>query len=282
MDIPTVFSNSSDASDDARIKPTDGDNVTMVPSGQALHDSNTLDPLASFGIGMNANADANKSGSIREELVKNDTISTSDKSGVGDFKKIMEQFPEPTPEPMPEPTLEPTSAPESVPEPAVAPTDKPVSDQESRDPTLDVTDPAKMDFVKTYTSEYDAVTERAMKAARSVLDAIDDTIHNHTDDIAIDQSVNEFVENPPKDGKVARFEDAQAIVKQIMQKAEDSKTQSEQAAREAAKIYDDIQKFKNDTEEEIDSIKSRDEFGRTIDKHDAKSSDLDAIKKFIH
>ena len=67
-----------------------------------------------------------------------------------------------------------------------------------------------------------------------------------------------------------------------MQKAEDSKTQSEQAAREAAKIYDDIQKFKNDTEEEIDSIKSRDEFGRTIDKHDAKSSDLDAIKKFIH
>lgn len=274
MDIPTVFSNNSDASDDTRIKPTDGDNVTMVPSGQTLHDSNTLDPLASFGIGMNANADANKSGSIREELVKNDTISTSDKSGVGDFKKVMEQFPEPTPEPTP--------VPESVPEPVAVPTDKPASDQGSCDPTLDVTDPAKMDFVKTYTSEYDAVTERAMKAARSVLGAIDDTIHNHTDDIAIDQSVNEFIENPPKDGKVARFEDAQAIVKQIMQKAEDSKTQSEQAAREAAKIYDDIQKFKNDTEEEIDSIKSRDEFGRTIDKYGTKSSDLDAIKQFMH
>jgi len=282
VDIPAVFSNKSDASDDTKIKPTDGDNVTMVPSGRTLHDSDTLDPLASFGIGANF-GNSNKVNKFKEELVKNNTISTSDKSGVGDFRKIMEQFP--SPEPSPEPvTSEPETEPSPEPSPESEPTATPAAavTPEPIDPTLDITDPTKMDFVKTYTSEFDAVTERAMTAVRAVLSAIDDTVRNHTNDINIDQSVNEFIENPPKDGKVDKFEDAQDIVRQIMKKAEDSKTQSEQAAREAAKIYDDIQKFKKDTEDEIDSIKARDEFGRTGDQRGVPSSDLDAIKKFMH
>ena len=86
---------------------------------------------------------------------------------------------------------------------------------------------------------------------------------NHTDDIAIPESANEFIDQAPAGGRVPKFDDAQNIVRTVMEKANTAKSQSEEAAREAAKIYDDIQQFKRDTEDEVESIKARDEFGRT-------------------
>ena len=131
------------------------------------------------------------------------------------------------------------------------------------DPTFNVTDPVKLDFIKTYTSEYDATVTRALAAVQSLLKSIDDTVKNHTDDIAIPESANEFIDQAPAGGRVPKFDDAQNIVRAVMEKANTAKSQSEEAAREAAKIYDDIQQFKRDTEDEVESIKARDEFGRT-------------------
>lgn len=246
MDISSGFSNSNNG-DDQKIKTTDGDNVKLGGStDDSSKGSSNLDPLASLDLdSFTLPTDGS------EELVTNDTISTSDKSNVGDFKSIEDDTPEPEPTPTPEPE---TEAPE--PSPEVDPNDL------INDPTYNITDPTKMDFIKTYTSEYDAVVERALNAVQAVLNAIDDTVRNHTDDIVIDESANEFLDTTPVGGRVQKFDEAQEIVRTIMQKGEDAKSQSEQAAREAAKIYDDIQKFKHDTQDEVDSIKSRDEFGR--------------------
>lgn len=243
MDIPAVFSTSSSAGQG--ISPTDGDNVTLKPSNDGTADFG-LDPLAGFGLGTQPDDAEAK----HEELVTNDTIRTSDRSKVGNFNVI-------EPEPEPEPVAAPVQVAKSV-----------VKDLASdgvakEDDAYNISDPVKLDFIKTYTSEYDATVARALTAVQAVLKAIDETVKNHNDDIAIPESANEFIDQAPAGGRVPKFDDAQSIVRSIMDHANTAKSQSEEAAREAAKIYDDIQRFKKNTEQEVIAIKSRDEFGRT-------------------
>lgn len=135
---------------------------------------------------------------------------------------------------------------------------------------FDVTDPAKMDFIKTYTKEYDSLVDETTKAVKLILASIDKTVHDHTSDIDIPVEAIKFLSDKPKDNKVQKFDEAQKIVNLIMQKATQAKQQSEQAAMEASRIYDSIQQFKKDTNDEIAAIKNRDEFGRPI--HDNASN----------
>lgn len=232
MDIPSVFANGN-------VSATVSTASNSTASQPVLNSATTdfgLDPLAGYGLGGEPIGANGK----REELITNETINTSDKSKVGNFSEIQDE-PEPAP----------------APAPVVAASTTPM------DPTFNVTDPVKLDFIKTYTSEYDATVTRALAAVQSLLKSIDDTVKNHTDDIAIPESANEFIDQAPAGGRVPKFDDAQNIVRAVMEKANTAKSQSEEAAREAAKIYDDIQQFKRDTEDEVESIKARDEFGRT-------------------
>ncbi len=232
MDIPSVFANGN-------VSATVSTASNSTASQPVLNSATTdfgLDPLAGYGLGGEPIGANGK----REELITNETINTSDKSKVGNFSEIQDE-PEPAP----------------APAPVVAASTNPM------DPTFNVTDPVKLDFIKTYTSEYDATVTRALAAVQSLLKSIDDTVKNHTDDIAIPESANEFIDQAPAGGRVPKFDDAQNIVRAVMEKANTAKSQSEEAAREAAKIYDDIQQFKRDTEDEVESIKARDEFGRT-------------------
>ncbi|MDR0956093.1 MAG: hypothetical protein LBM73_03140 [Candidatus Nomurabacteria bacterium] len=115
-------------------------------------------------------------------------------------------------------------------------------------------DPAKADFIKTYTQKDDATVGRATTAAGKVLDAIDAAIHDHTADIQIPTEAHEFLDGDTP-AKVEKFDDAREIVKQIMDKAKAAKQQSVQAAAEAAKIYDDVQSFKRDVRGQIEELK---------------------------
>lgn len=234
MDIPSVFANGNVSA----TVPTASNSTASQPVLNSATTDFGLDPLAGYGLGGEPIGANGK----REELITNETINTSDKSKVGNFSEIQD---EPEPEPAPAPA------------PVVAASTNPM------DPTFNVTDPVKLDFIKTYTSEYDATVTRALAAVQSLLKSIDDTVKNHTDDIAIPESANEFIDQAPAGGRVPKFDDAQNIVRAVMEKANTAKSQSEEAAREAAKIYDDIQQFKRDTEDEVESIKARDEFGRT-------------------
>lgn len=232
MDIPSVFANGNVSA----TVPTASSSTASQPVLNSATTDFGLDPLAGYGLGGEPIGANGK----REELITNETINTSDKSKVGNFSEIQD---------------EPESSP--APAPVVAASTNPM------DPTFNVTDPVKLDFIKTYTSEYDATVTRALAAVQSLLKSIDDTVKNHTDDIAIPESANEFIDQAPAGGRVPKFDDAQNIVRAVMEKANTAKSQSEEAAREAAKIYDDIQQFKRDTEDEVESIKARDEFGRT-------------------
>lgn len=232
MDIPSVFANGNVSA----TVPTASSSTASQPVLNSATTDFGLDPLAGYGLGGEPIGANGK----REELITNETINTSDKSKVGNFSEIQDE-PEPAP----------------APAPVVAASTNPM------DPTFNVTDPVKLDFIKTYTSEYDATVTRALAAVQSLLKSIDDTVKNHTDDIAIPESANEFIDQAPAGGRVPKFDDAQNIVRAVMERANTAKSQSEEAAREAAKIYDDIQQFKRDTEDEVESIKARDEFGRT-------------------
>ncbi len=238
MDIPSVFANGN-------VSATVPTASNSTASQSVLNSATTdfgLDPLAGYGLNGEPIGVDNK----REELITNDTINTSDKSKVGNFSEIQD---DPV---VPSPTVSTTTSVAS-----------PIQTSNPMDPTFNVTDPVKLDFIKTYTSEYDATVTRALAAVQSLLKSIDDTVKNHTDDIAIPESANEFIDQAPAGGRVPKFDDAQNIVRAVMEKANTAKSQSEEAAREAAKIYDDIQQFKRDTEDEVESIKARDEFGRT-------------------
>lgn len=232
MDIPSVFANGNVSA----TVPTASSSTASQPVLNSATTDFGLDPLAGYGLGGEPIGANGK----REELITNETINTSDKSKVGNFSEIQDE-----------------------PEPAPAPAPVAATSTNPMDPTFNVTDPVKLDFIKTYTSEYDATVTRALAAVQSLLKSIDDTVKNHTDDIAIPESANEFIDQAPAGGRVPKFDDAQNIVRTVMERANTAKSQSEEAAREAAKIYDDIQQFKRDTEDEVESIKARDEFGRT-------------------
>lgn len=232
MDIPALFTEGSDnqAVDTASANYTQGSEQGQ--SGQTTNMSMN-----------NLNGQGYIDDNPMEELVRNDTINTNDNSAVGDFKAVMPDPP--------------------VSDPIETTTNSDANDQQPASADgLTVTDPTEMDFIKTYTKEFDLTIERAMTAVRQILEAIDKTVSDHSDDIEIPDVASEFLEKKPNNGKVQKFADAQQIVRTIMQKAVQAKEQSEAAAKEAAKIYADIQDFKRDTEEQIESIKSRDEFGQ--------------------
>ena len=105
----------------------------------------------------------------------------------------------------------------------------------------------------------------ATHAVEAILDSIDNTVREHSNDIDIPEEAISFLDDKPKNNKVSKFDEAQSIVRTIMGKASDAKKQGEQAAMEASRIYDNIQQFKKDTKDEIASIRNRDEFGRPKD-----------------
>ena len=236
MDIPALF---TEGSDNQAVDTTNANFTQGSEQGR-------LDQATNASMN-NLNGQGYIDDNPMEKLVRNDTINTNDNSAVGDFKAVM-----------PDPPEQP-----SIPDPIEATTSSDSDDQQpASTASLTVTDPTEMDFIKTYTKEFDLTIERAMAAVRQILEAIDKTVSDHSDDIEIPDVASEFLEKKPDNGKVQKFADAQQIVRTVMQKAVQAKEQSEAAAKEAAKIYADIQDFKRDTEEQIESIKSRDEFGQ--------------------
>ena len=141
----------------------------------------------------------------RLEFNPNETINTSDNAVVGDYNVVKPQYTDP------EPIVTP-SQPEAIP----APTDD------------EAIDPAKMDFIKTYTREYDDTVASATHAVELILSAIDKTVHDHTNNIDIPEEALPFIDDKPKDNKVSKFDDAQQIVRTIMGRASEAKSQGEQ------------------------------------------------------
>lgn len=169
----------------------------------------------------------------------NNTISTSDNSSVGDFAKM---------------EVENT-------------TTNPINDNalaSVSNNTKKGMSPAKMDFVMTYTKEYDDLVAAALHAVELILTSIDKTVTEHKDDITIPEEAVNFLDQKPENNRVSKFDEAQQIVKTVMGKATEAKASGEQAAKEASQIYDNIQRFKKDTRDDIASIRNRDEFGQPI------------------
>lgn len=229
MDNPTV-SNDNDS-------PVSGINTIPTDITDDAGSGNDLDPLAHFTIGDNGE---------KLEFNTNDTISTSDHSTVGDYAEVKEPEPEEDEE-------------------EDAPAEEPQIAEVDHSSDFAITDPAKMDFVKTYTKEFDDLVASATHAVEAILDSIDNTVREHSNDIDIPEEAISFLDDKPKNNKVSKFDEAQSIVRTIMGKASDAKKQGEQAAMEASRIYDNIQQFKKDTKDEIASIRNRDEFGRPKD-----------------
>lgn len=140
--------------------------------------------------------------------------------------------------------------------------DRPNENYDDTLPEYRVVDPEKMDFIKTYTKEFDDLVDQTTHAVGLILDSIDKTVKEHLDDITIPEEANPFLVEKLEDGRVTKFDDAQQIVRLIMSKAIEAKSSSEQAAIEASRVYDNIQQFKKDTNDQITDIYSRDEFGR--------------------
>lgn len=169
----------------------------------------------------------------------NNTISTSDNSSVGDFAKM--EVENTTTNPMNDNALASVS-----------------------NNTKKGMSPAKMDFVMTYTKEYDDLVAAALHAVELILTSIDKTVTEHKDDITIPEEAVNFLDQKPENNRVSKFDEAQQIVKTVMGKATEAKASGEQAAKEASQIYDNIQRFKKDTRDDIASIRNRDEFGQPI------------------
>lgn len=198
----------------------------------------------SLNIGGDSSSD---NGSLENMIFKdgkkyqfagNDTIKTSDDSTVGGYNIVKEK----------------------------AKSEKPIRDLplpslDDKAEGKDAISPAKMDFIKTYTKEFDDTVINTTNAVEMVLDSIDKTVKDHDSYISIPDEAAEFLDEKPEDGKVSKFDEAQEIVRTIVAKATDAKQKSEAAAKEASEIYDNIQKFRADTEAEIEDIRSRDEFG---------------------
>lgn len=214
-----------------------------------------FDPLNNLG----GEEDESENGSVK--FKPNETIITNDDSKVGGFSKVKKPQPE---EPINMPDLpvgelklpggDKVAQPEAAATPELTPNE------------MGPIDPAKMDFIKTYTKEFDDVVAGATHSVEMILDSIDKTVKSHADNISIPEEATIYLDKKPENGQVSKYDEAQKIVHQIMARAEDAKKQSEQAAHEASRIYDSIQQFRKDTETEIKSIRDRDEFGNVKQK----------------
>ena len=255
-------------------KPKSSD-VSSVPTNAASDTDSTsaLDSVDNFALGDNGE---------KLKFNPNETISTSDKSSVGGYTRIKEAAPVDLRPDLPIAPMgsEETSSltpPGSEETSSLTPPERPQVNHES---DFIITDPAKMDFIKTYTKEFDDLVEASTHAVESILTSIDTTVREHTNDIVIPDDALQFIDgDKPKDNKVSKFDEAQAIVHSIMDKASEAKKQGEEAAMEASRVYDSIQQFKKDTQAEIASIRNRDEFGRPKNGGDAAAgSEMPVIR----
>ena len=230
MDIPGIFGGrEADAHNAPSPVIYDGSSAPAADNGEQNPQETQPDPPTKF--------------------VRNETIIAADKSAIGDQVKIPAlKIPKTydDDEPEPEPELEPEEEPK---EPAPQP-EPPVI------PPLPTIDPEKETFIKAYTEEFDATVYRATEVAHKILAAIDVAINARASDIDIAPEADEFLDEAPEDHKVQRFEDARAIVSAIMDKANAAKERSAKEAAEAARIYDEVQKFKHDTEDHIKTLTS--------------------------
>jgi hypothetical protein len=229
-------------SDDTTTVTPDPVTDSTAPTGQIG------DPLAGLGDdSTNATVNTAAPGE-NDDIVPNDTITTNDWSKVGEIKPDEPPAQEPvTPilpeDPEPEPEITPEIAPEPAPEVPFA------SELKYKLPGID--DPEKIAFIKTYTQEFDDALKRATDAAENILRAIDRAVHEHSPDITVPDEAMEFLAKKPTDGKVEKFEDARGVVQEVLDRAADAKGQSAKAAEEAARIYDEVQAFKRETEGKI-------------------------------
>ena len=261
VDIPALFSNKSDNQTTNNSNPAPavvlGDPLAGMPAGS---DAAATADDATATAADNQATDAPTAPIMLDGqvLVPNQTIDTNDRSKVGDLKDLEKPKPEPisadlanflgVPVP-PQPEPEPVTAPEPTPPTDATADDAAASVVVPEPPAPE--DPEKTAFIKTYTQEFDDALHRATTAAQKILDAIDAAVREHSSDITIPEEANEFLDAAPDDGKVQKFEDARAIVRTVMAKAEAAKQQSEAAAEEAAKVYDEVQEFKRETKEQI-------------------------------
>ncbi len=249
MDISGMFNEASPNSDGSETA-----NVDANPSSSPVVDVNSLlgdDANGTAPTSTDDNAAATgddqsvASFDPLDVIVPNETITTNDSTVVGEAKELEpeEDSSEPTVEPfIPEPAVQPEipSAPEMVvaPEPVPAP----------------IEDTEKTDFIKTYTAEYDEALSRATDSIQKMLDSVDKSIHEKLPDISIPEEANEFLKKPPTDNKVEKFEDVRELVREVMERANEAKQQSEAAAAEASQIYDEVQAFKHDTKQQIANL----------------------------
>ena len=259
MDIPAL-GRKKDKDDEADAPAPQPIGVLGDPLATPPADGAATDPATATTDDAMAKTDGAASATTLDngQIVPNDTVSTNDQSAVGEFKPtpppdFSQQFAVPDPIAMPAPTPRPeiqpvaeqpevNADPPAVPEPPIMPPPVVVEEPE---------DPDKITFIKTYTKEFDDELHRATDSAEQILSAIDSAVREHSPGIEIPEGANEFIEDPPKDGKVERFEDARTIVRAVMERASQAKEQSVQAAAEAAKVYDEVQQFKKETEEQI-------------------------------
>jgi hypothetical protein len=258
VDIPALFNKKDEKSDEATNQPMGvlGDPLATAPADDAATASTAADDQTSDDQSKPIVLDG-------QILVPNQTIDTNDRSKVGDLKDLEKPKREsinadvanflgvPTP-PQPEKSADDEpAAPATEPDLATE-LPAPVSMPEPEDPE-------KTAFIKTYTQEFDDALRRATDAAQKILDAIDTAVHEHSSDIAIPEEAGEFMDQKLEDGKVQKFEDARAIVREVMTRAAEAKEQSAQAAAEAAKVYDEVQQFKKETKEQIAELVAEDE-----------------------
>ncbi len=284
MDIPaTDNKKKDDKADSAVIDPgvVLGDPLATQPDDPA--DAATATDDATTDSVSDDQTNANDPTVLDDgSIVPNATVTTNDRSAVGEFK----------PAPPPEPPAEEFVAPESIIDPSLRPSEntygqpESVAETSSAEPetqpevapdpdppvvpvpdlaaptiapsvSIEPDDPEKIKFIKTYTAEFDEAMHRATDAVQKILDAIDTTINDHAPDIKIPEEANEFLDKAPTGGKVEKFEEAREIIRHLMEKANESKQQSEAAATEAAKVYDEVQQFKKDTKEQIAELEKK-------------------------
>lgn len=238
MDIPSNTTN-DDITKGLNVAPNAGADDSSA-SAVTNDQSGVLDPLA----GMTYEEDGKTL-----EFNANETISTSDASSVGGYTEVKDTTP----------LIDAVDLSGATPtavetEPAPAEPEVPAN--------LSITDPQKLDFIKTYTKEYDDIVATAAHSVEMILAAIDKTVKDHTNDIEIPEEASAFLAEKPKNGKVPKFDDAQEIVHTIIAKANEAKQLGEKAALEASKVYDDIQQFKRETKAELVQLRNHDSYER--------------------
>ena len=267
MDAPTFFSEDSTSTagstpvddatstaDDSAVINTDAlldtaDDASVTTTASATTPTGQIgDPLAGVD---DPSASANPVVDDKDDdIVPNETITTNDWSKVGEVKPNEPPAEElPTAIIPPQPAKEPESEVPQELETSEIEIPPFASELKYKGPGVD--DPEKIAFVKTYTEEFDDALIRATNSAQNILDAIDKAIHEHSPDITVPDSAEEFLAKKIPGNKVEKFDDARDIVREVLARAADAKAQAAKAAEEAARIYDEVQAFKKETEDQI-------------------------------